>query len=562
MSRPLILAVDPDPAELERVERELQRYGREYRIRGEESAAAARACLHTAQERGEPVALVLAAPDLPDAPGPDLLCDVRALHPEAKRALLVPWGAWGWRTMADTILTTMARGHMDYYVLRPLGAYDELFHRTVAEFVHEWSRASGRAASEVTLVIPPLGPQATEVRDLIVRNGITSTVLDTDSPEGAACLRDHGLEGVRDPVVIVHGRPLRDPSPQEVSRAFGVDTDPGEAREIDVLVVGAGPSGLAAAVYAASEGLSTLVVEREAIGGQAGTSSLIRNYLGFPRGISGGELAQRSYQQAWVFGARFVHTREVLALRGEGDRYVARIGGAGDVAARAVVLAGGVTYRRLDVPALESFTGAGVFYGASLAEARGLSGARVVVVGGGNSAGQAAMHLSRYAERVTIVVRGAGLEATMSRYLIEAIAATDNVGVLPRHEVVDARGAGRLERLVLRDNELGALREEPADALFILIGARPHTHWLPREIGRDAFGFVLTGRAALADRDAAARWPLAREPLAFETVLPGVFAVGDIRHGSVKRVASAVGEGSVVVPQVHEHLQGLAAVPD
>ncbi len=470
MTRPLILVVDAEPAALERVESELQRYGREYRVRGEETAAAARACLRRARDRGEPLALVLAAPDLPDEPGPDLLRDVRALHPEAKRALLVPWGAWGRRGMAETILTTMARGHMDYYVLRPLGAYDELFHRTVAEFVHEWSRASERTASEVMLVLPSRGPQATAVRDLIVRNGIAHTVLRADSPEGAACLRDHGLEGVRDPVVVVHGRPLLDPSPREVSRAFGVDIDPGEGREVDVLVVGAGPAGLAAAVYAASEGLSTLVVEREAIGGQAGTSSLIRNYLGFPRGISGGELAQRSYQQAWVFGARFVHTREVLALRPTGDEYVARIGGAGEVTARAVVLAGGATYRRLDVPALESFIGAGVFYGASLAEARGLAGARAVVVGGGNSAGQAAMHLSRYADRVTIVARGAGLEATMSQYLIDAIAATGNVRVLARHEVVDARGAGRLEQLVLRDDDLGTLREEPADALFILIG--------------------------------------------------------------------------------------------
>lgn len=555
MTRPLILAVDDDPAELERVESALQRYGRDYRIRGETSAGAARACLEAASTRGEPVALVLATPELPDAAGPEILAHVHGLHPDAKRALLVPWGAWGDREIAETMLATMARGQMDYYVLRPLPGPDELFHRTIAEFLHEWSRATGRSTGQLTLVLPHGSGRGADIRDLVVRNGVPHVEYDTDSPAGAACLHDHGLDGAREPVVVVHGRTtLRDPTRQEVARALGVETDLGDDREFDVVIVGAGPAGLATAVYASSEGLSALVVEREAIGGQAGTSSLIRNYLGFSRGISGAELAQRSYQQAWVFGTQFLHTREVLGLRADGAGLRAEISGVGEVRTRAAVLAGGVTYRRLAVPALDRLSGAGVFYGASVAEARGLMGARVFVVGGGNSAGQAALHLGRYAEQVTLLVRGPDLSATMSQYLVEAIDAAPNVDVLTRHEVVDAGGDGSLEHLVLRDRDSGAHREARADALFVLIGARPHTDWLPAEVARDAGGYLLTG-AAIADCGEHARWPLDREPRSYETSMPGVFAVGDMRHGSVKRVASAVGEGSVVVQQLHDHLR-------
>ena len=555
MTRPLILAVDDDPAELERVESALQRYGSDYRIRGETSGAAARSCLEHARDRGHPVALVLATPDLPDASGPDLLAHVHGAHPDAKRALLVPWGAWGDRDVAETMLATMARGQMDYYVLRPLPGTDELFHRTIAEFLHEWSRATGRATGQLTLVLPRRDERGADIRDLVVRNGVPHVEFDTDSPAGAACLQEHGLDGTREPVVVVHGRTtLRNPTRQEVARALGVETDLGADRSFDVLIVGAGPAGLATAVYASSEGLSALVVEREAIGGQAGTSSLIRNYLGFSRGISGAELAQRSYQQAWVFGTQFLHTREVLGLRADGAGQVAEISGVGEVRARATVLAGGVTYRRLAVPALDRLSGAGVFYGASVSEARGLVGARVFVVGGGNSAGQAALHLARYAERVTLLVRGPDVSATMSQYLIEAIEADPRVDVLPRHEVVDARGDGSLEQLVLGDRDSGARQEVRADALFVLIGAQPHTGWLPAEVARDEGGYLLTG-AAIAECGEHPRWTLAREPRAYETSMPGVFAVGDARHASVKRVASAVGEGSVVVQQLHEHLR-------
>ena len=327
---------------------------------------------------------------------------------------------------------------------------------------------------------------------------------------------------------------------------------PPDTRDFDVLVVGAGPAGLAAAVYASSEGLRTLVVEREAIGGQAGASSLIRNYLGLSRGLSGAELAQRGFQQAWVFGAHFVLTREVTSLARQNGQYLARINGVGDITARAVVLATGVAYRRLGIPELEQLSGAGVFYGASVSEAHAMVGQRVVVVGGGNSAGQAALHLQRYAERVTILVRTPTLESGMSEYLVKEIASA-GVDVWTDSEVVGGGGDGRLEHLQVRNRPTGQTSELATDAVFVMIGAQPHTSWLPDEVRRDRGGFIECG-AMLPDQP----WPLHRPRLPHETSAPGVFAVGDARSGSVKRVASAVGEGSVVVSQVHQLLAASA----
>jgi thioredoxin reductase (NADPH) len=333
----------------------------------------------------------------------------------------------------------------------------------------------------------------------------------------------------------------------EIAAAFGVSTELTAEREFDVVIVGAGPAGLAAAVYASSEGMRALVVEREAIGGQAGSSSLIRNYLGFSRGVSGTELAQRAYQQAWVFGTSFLLMREVVELRPSGTRHLLRTAEGAEFEAAAVVLASGVSYRRLRIPALAALEGAGVFYGASAAEAKALAGRRVFVVGGGNSAGQAAMHLSRWAARVTLVIRGPSLAASMSSYLREAIDAADNVETMLETEVVGGAGEGRLERLTLRGAATGSESTVAADSLFVLIGARPGTEWLPPQIERDEWGYVLTGRDA-GD-------PGHGERQMLETSLPGVFAVGDVRHGAVKRVASAVGEGSIVIQQVHRHLE-------
>jgi thioredoxin reductase (NADPH) len=344
---------------------------------------------------------------------------------------------------------------------------------------------------------------------------------------------------------------LEDPTDADLVESLGMKTRP-TSSSCDVVVVGAGPAGLAAAVYASSEGLETMVLEPEIPGGQAGTSSLIRNYLGFQRGISGEELAVRAVEQAWLFGADFVLTQTVAGIAARGDVRVVRTADGSEVSARAVVLASGVTWRRLGVPALEAHVGRGVFYGAAGSEARALAGQDVLVVGAGNSAGQAALHLARHARSVTMVVRGPGLGVTMSDYLVTVVAETPNIEVLLGTEVVDGAGAGGLESVTLLDRASGARREVPATALFVLIGAEPRTEWLAGAVARDERGFVLTGR----DLERDGGWPLTRPPLLLETSLPGVFAAGDVRARSVKRVAAAAGEGATAVQLVHEYLAG------
>jgi len=423
---------------------------------------------------------------------------------------------------------------------------DELFHRTIAEFVHEWSRSVPSTQRELTLVASPAMPRALELDSLLTRNGVPHAFCEPESPEGRVALEAVGHVGVDMPVVIPKdGQALIDPSNVALAESYGMHTELGAERDFDVVVVGAGPSGLSIAVGAASEGLRTLVVEAEAIGGQAGSSSLIRNYLGFSRGITGAELAQRAYQQAWVFGAHFVLMRRVTALRPDRERLVVTISDGNEATASAVVLATGVTYRRLGVPSLEQLVGAGVFYGASVSQASALSGQQVYIVGGGNSAGQAAMHVSRFAERVTVVVRGRSMADSTSAYLRTQIDAVPNITVLADSEVVGGGGNGRLEHLTVRTRSTGDERTVPAAALLVMIGAEPRTDWLPGSVERDARGYVATDRDIAPDR-----WMHDRQPYTLETSLPGVFAVGDVRQGSVKRVASAAGEGAIVVPSL------------
>jgi thioredoxin reductase (NADPH) len=559
MSRPMLLAVDGDPHKLSRVETELQRrFGGDFKIRGELTGDDALRQIEGARERDEPVAVVLADQWLPDTTGSELLRRARALLPEARRALLVEWGAWADRRTAEAILQAMAVGDISYYVLKPWRSPDELFHRTVAEFVQEWSREDNSRRREVVVLSDRFSARAYEVRTVLSRNGIPHAFHPWGTPMAEAAIRqiraDHGLVDQGDVVVwmpALGGPVLVDPTDVEIAEAWGVATSLGEDnRDFDVLVVGAGPAGLASAVYASSEGIRTLTVERESIGGQAGSSSLIRNYLGFSRGVSGAELAQRGYQQAWVFGAHFVLMREVTSLRPVADGFEAVVGGVGQVHARAVLLANGVSYRRLGVPGIEALSGSGVFYGASVSEAHALAGLRAVVVGGGNSAGQAVMHLQRYCDRVTLVVRSPDIHQGMSQYLVDALLAAPDVEVRTGCEIVDGGGDGRLQQVAVRHRTTGAVETIPADGLFVMIGAQPRTEWLPAEIARDGRGFVLAG----ADAAATGRWPLERAPHPFETTLPGVFAVGDVRSSSVKRVASAVGEGSVVVSQLHTYL--------
>ena len=540
---PLIFAIDDDEERRQCVREELERrYSGDYEIRAMPKADAPPE-LRDAAERGHPVALVLAATSCRE-----LLTQAHELHPGAKRALVIDWGDWGEDETAALVQEAVALGWADYYVLRPWQEPDELFHRTVTEFLHEWRRAAPVLERELCVVADPASARAHEIRTLLARNGVPHAFHASDSEDGRSLLQRFERAGARHPVAVLHNEQvLDDPDNIELLRAWGFRTDIEPGSSFDVVVVGAGPAGLAASVYASSEGLSCLVVDREAIGGQAGSSSRIRNYLGFARGIAGAELTQRAYQQSWVFGTTFLLAREVEGLRVTPDTMRLALCDQPEITARSVVLAMGVDYRRLGVPELEELVGRGVFYGASPSDARQYEGARVFVVGGGNSAGQAAVHLSRYAESVTVVVRGESLAATMSQYLLNELGSLPNVHIRTRTQVVGGSGDGRLEQLTLHDAGAGARVDEPADALFLLIGAHPKGDWLPAEVECDQHGFVLTG-ADLTDG------ALARTPFMFETSLPGVFAVGDVRSGSVKRVASAVGEGSVVIQYVHRCL--------
>jgi thioredoxin reductase (NADPH) len=546
MGRPVVLAVDDDPAALQPVERELRnRYQADYDLHFAGSAEEALAILSEIREAGGEVALVLAEQWMQGMTGIDFLAEVRALHPEAKRSLLI-----GWADQASApVLRASALRQIDDWIAKPWQPGDEHFHQAIALSLYQWSVGHRPRFLTARIVGEQWSARSHEIRDLLSRNSVPFGFVDVDSEEGRALVEQAGVGTERLPVVVLFdGRVLVDPSVGDIAGALGVKTRP-DTRPYDVTVIGAGPAGLAAAVYGASEGLRTAVLEPEAIGGQAGTSSMIRNYLGFPRGITGADLAQRAYEQAWLLGADFVYAPRAVGLRASGrDRIVVLVDGS-EVTSRAVVIATGVTYRRLGVPCLDALIGAGVFYGAAGPEAQAMAGEEVYVVGGANSAGQAALHLAHHARRVTLLVRGSSLAATMSDYLVREIDAAANVTVRHHTEAVDGGGEGRLTHLVLRNRTSADTETVPAAGLFVLIGAEPHTEWLPEEIERDKKGYVLTDvdrRIAETSTDAAVRL--------FETSLAGVFAVGDVRHGSVKRVASSVGEGAVAIRQVHDYL--------
>jgi thioredoxin reductase (NADPH) len=509
--------------------------------------------LRDAAHRGQQVAVLLADDPGTVDEGATVFRLASQLFPDVRRGLLVEWGAWGDPNTADLVLRLMAQGQIDYYVIRPWHSPDEYFHRTVTEFLVEWDRSIGLRPREVSVVGDRLGARVHEVRRLLAHSGIPHGFVDSGTDEGASLLREAGVPPGPATVVLLHdGRVLVDPTDAELATAYGLVVDIDDDAVFDVVVVGAGPAGLAAAVYSSSEGLRTLVVERSSIGGQAASSSLIRNYLGFSRGISGSELTQRAYQQAWVFGCQFAHVTTAVSLDPTDGGLVVGLGPDHRIRCTSVVLATGVSYRRLDVPELERFESAGVYYGASAFDARGLRDGLVHVVGGGNSAGQAALHFARYARKVTLLVRHASLSTTMSQYLIDTLAAA-GVDVRVRSVVVGGSGTGRLERLVIQDVDTGSTTEDPTDGVFVLIGAQPRTQWLPDAVHRDTGGYVLTGTDVIEEGGTGA-WPHEGAPLALETSMRGVFAVGDVRRGSVKRVASAVGEGSVVVSSVHQRV--------
>jgi thioredoxin reductase (NADPH) len=549
-SKPVIFAVDAGAESFPRIEYGLRRrYGVEYRVICETSAMWGMKRLRDLKAAGEEVALILADQWMPDIAGDEFLARAGQLFPTAKRAVLVEWGD---RTTQEPVLRAMTLGHIDYYVNKPERPGDEYFHRMIAEFIYDWAKAHRPVFAEIRLVGEQWSARSHELRDILNRNGILHEFYAADTEAGQRLLTRFGKDSARFPVVILYdGQVLEDPSNADLADAFGVNRELNR-RSFDLVIVGAGPAGIAAAVYGASEGLSTLIVEREAIGGQAGTSSLIRNYLGFPWGIGGAELAKRATEQAWWFGAVFRFMRDATSLRAKGRELGVTLSDGTEVTGRAVVLATGVSYRRLGVASLEELVGTGVFYGAAVTEAKAMTGQEVYVVGGANSAGQAATHLSEYASHVTLVVRGRSLTTSMSDYLIKEIEAAQNIDVRFGTRVVDGGGEGRLEHLVLKDLDSGLTETVAAAALFILIGAEPHTGWLPEEIVRDQQGYVVTGPDLLQDGGPPRGWPLGHLPLPMETSVPGVFAAGDVRYGSVKRVASAVGAGAITIQSVHE----------
>jgi thioredoxin reductase (NADPH) len=552
MSRPVLLAVDDEPAARRGIEDELRkRYGADYEVVCEPSGAAALARLEQVRGRGGQVALVLADLWLADMSGIELMARVHGLDPAAKRALLTDWGDL---EVGDRLVRAAVLGQVDDWGLKPWQPGDESFHRLVVGLLYEWAQAHRPGFEAVQLIGERWSARAHELRDVLARNKVRYGFVPADSEDGRALLGRVGATAGQLPVVVTFdGVVLRNPSFVEVAEALSAPTRPAAAA-YDVVVLGAGPAGLAAAVYSASEGLSTLVVEPEATGGQAGTSSMIRNYLGFPRGVSGTELATRAFHQALGLGADIVYGQRAVGLHAAGTDAMVALGDGTEVTGRAVVLATGVTWRRLGVPSLEALVGVGVFYGAAASEAKAMQGEQVFVVGGGNSAGQAAVHLARYATQVTLLVRGSSLALTMSDYLVRELRDIPNIAVRYRTEAVAGHGDGRLTGLTLQDHAAGTTDTVPATALFVLIGAEPHTGWLPPAVGRDRWGFVLTGDDLLEGGRPPAGWPLERPPLLLETGLPGVFAAGDVRHGSIKRVASAVGEGSTAVRLIHQHL--------
>jgi thioredoxin reductase (NADPH) len=551
---PVLLIVDDDSPARGVVESELRkRYGADYEIICVESADDPLRLLARLRGDRRRVSIVLAGRSMSQLTGTELLARVGEFDRTAKRLLFMDWR---YGPPPEEILQAIALGHIDAYAGRPATVPNEAFHLTVTELLEEWARSNLPQPEVMRVVGEEWSARSHEIRDLLSRNVVPFGFYPAGAGPGRVLLEQAGAAGATLPVVIMFdGRVLENPSNAQLAEAIGMRTSPGPGL-YDVAVIGAGPAGLAAAVYGASEGLSTVVLEPEAIGGQAGTSSRIRNYLGFPTGVSGEDLAVRAYTQASNFGADYVYGNPATGLRVHGPERVVTVAAGAEVRCRAVIIATGVSYRRLGIPSLDALTGAGVFYGAATSEAKAMKGQEVFVVGGANSAGQAAVHLARYATRVTMLVRGQSLADSMSEYLVKEITSTPNIAV--RHNTVVTGGAGtsHLQSLTLLDQVSGVTETVPAAAVFVLIGAEPRTQWLPDDIRRDRWGFVVTGTDLMAGGHPPGAWPLQRPPMLLESSLPGVFAVGDVRCGSVKRVASAVGEGSAAIRLIHDYLRG------
>src|SRR5215211_2693324 len=541
--RPAILAVDDEPAVLAAVARDLRRgFGERYRILRAASGAEALELLGELRTRGDQAAMLIADQRMPGMPGTDYLVQARTIVPDAKRVLLTAY--------ADTEAAIAAINEvaLDYYLLKPWDPPEEQLFPVVEDLLTTWEAGAALEAGGVRVIGHRFSKDSHDIRDFLARNRVPARWLDVErDSEARELLRVAGVDGDRLPVALLEdGAVLERPTLLELAERLDVPIRPAQDH-YDLVIVGGGPAGLAAAVYGASEGLRTVLVEREAPGGQAGQSSRIENYLGFPMGLSGSDLARRATDQARRLGAELVAIQDAVALRAEGAGRIVELSGGGELSANCVLVASGVSYRQLDAPGFADFTGAGIYYGAALTEARSCSQQHVAVIGGANSAGQAAVHFSAYASRVTMLVRSS-LEKSMSHYLIEQIAALPNIEVRTGATATAADGDGRLRRLRVRDGA-GEDSALDVDACFVFIGASPRTDWLDGVVARDGRGFILAGPDAQA-----AGWPLKRDPYLLETSVPGIFVAGDVRARSIKRVASAVGEGSMAVSLIHQYL--------
>ena len=555
MKRPVILTIDDDVDVLRSIERDLRaRYADRYRILRADSGANALELLNRLQLRNDPVALFLVDHRMPVMNGIETLTEAIKIFPDAKRVLLTAYAD------TDAAIKAINDVHLNHYLLKPWDPPQQHLYPVLDDLLEDWSARHRPPFEGVRVLGTRWSPKSYEVRDFLARNQVPYQWLDADAatrlPDVQRLIDSFAKGELKLPAVLFpDGGRLEQAEPQQIAEKLGLNMRAG-LEFYDVAIVGGGPAGLAAAVYGASEGLKTVIVEGAAPGGQAGLSSLIENYLGFPSGLTGADLARRAITQAKRFGVEIVSPQEATTLRVDGPYRYVKLRGETEISCHALILAMGVQWRKLDVPGIDRFQGAGVYYGAGSTEALSCQNEDVYVIGGANSAGQAAMFFSKYAKKVVMLVRGPSLAATMSQYLIDQIEATPSIVVETRSRVTGVAGGERLQTITIASDATGESRERdvPASALFIFIGAEPRTAWLDGVIQRDPRGFILTGPDLMRDGKRPHGWPLDRDPGLLETNVPGVFAVGDVRYGSIKRVASGVGEGSVAIQFVHQYL--------
>ena len=551
MSKPVLLTVDDDPEVLNAVERDLRHHFRtDYRVVKASSGAQGLEAVRQLKQRGAQVALFLVDERMPQMTGTEFLVEAIKIYPDARRVLLTAYAD------TETAIAAINRIGLDHYLLKPWEPPSERLFPVLEDLLSDWFARARPAYDGIRVAGNVLSPSSFAVKDFLASNLVPYQWLDLENDATVRELLSGASGGVtRDPIVLFpDGTMLVQPTPRELAEKVGMQT---RAKQpfYDLIVVGAGPAGLAAAVYGASEGLRTILVERSAPGGQAGSSSKIENYLGFPGGIRGDDLARRAADQAKRFHAEIITPQEAVQIRREDPYRKVILSDGSELTGYAVLIAPGMEVRRLEVPGIEPLLGAGVFYGAALTEAATYRGQDVLIVGGANSAGQGAMFFSRHARKVTVLVRGPNIAAAMSRYLVDRLAETPNVDVLVNTSVVGVRGNGRLETVTVRDGGTGTERELPAAGMFIFIGAAPRTALVADMVLRDPQGFVLTGRDLMTAGNRPAGWTPARDPFPFETSVPGIFCAGDARYGSGKRCAAAVGEGSATVSMIHQYLR-------